>query len=194
MNSVSIEDRDNLLTVGLSYFSIKAIYDTDRRSGSPLVSKSGYPMIMVVLVVTDSTGMTGTIYDNISSNVSWKLEGIKKACGIKEEIYSQDIEAFNKNVLQGRGGYCSTVINKSQLYPDRMAIASYLPPDFHLIAKEDISNFAELRKSKSPVSSRYTENRPTVKFDASRSNKFSECEQSQSPDIKIDFNDDDVPF
>lgn len=127
-----------LLKPGLSFFSVKSIYDTDK-SGGPLLSKNGHPMITVVLSVTDSEGTTSSVYDNISSQFQWKIEGIKNACAIKSEIYSSEIEAFNKDSLLGKSGYCSTVIHKSQLYPDKMAIANYLPRDFGEIIRENIS-------------------------------------------------------
>jgi len=137
MNSTHVVvNNGGLLQAGLAYFSVKDVYDTNREN-RPLITKSGHPMITVALMVTDKNGITETIYDYISSNLTWKLEGIKKACGINEELYSSAIEVFNKNALLGKSGYCSIKESQSEQYPGRMGIATYLPPDFHLIVKKN---------------------------------------------------------
>ena len=102
----------------------------DRKEGLPLLSKKkpdgtgGNPMMMLVLKVTDSSGMTGKIITYLVNHVQWKIYEFCKSIG-HEEYYHEGL--LNPVILMDCTGRCEIKTERDHKGNERSVIVTFYP-------------------------------------------------------------------
>ena len=104
-------------------------YDFEVQEAEEKVSKTGNDMIELKMRVYDNEGQGRTIFDYLVSTDggAYKIRHFAYAVGLGESYERGELQASN---LHGCTGKAKVFIkkDKSGQYPDRNAIADYLPP------------------------------------------------------------------
>lgn len=124
------------LTPGEASFKVGAIFDT-KKDGSPLTTMDGTPKLTISLWVIDIDGNQGTVYDDITSRMAWKVKALLDAVNLSH-LYDPS-GMFNPDELKGCTGKCVIELKKSEGYPDRISVKRYIKPKV-VTAKIDYSH------------------------------------------------------
>jgi len=89
------------LAEGEAHFEIESATTTDEKTGQPLLSKKGNPMMKLVLKCSDKFGNSGRVFDYIVDTVIWKLDQLGSAIGL--DIYTP-AGILNPAILVGKKG------------------------------------------------------------------------------------------
>lgn len=92
------------LQEGPADFFIKKAYTS--KDGVPTLTKSGEPVLVIELEMTDCAGQTGLIWERVTAKRGWVLARIGEAIGL--DIYTKD-GLIDENILIGKSGACEIV-------------------------------------------------------------------------------------
>lgn len=115
---------NKLLTPGEAQFEIEHVWD--KKEGKPLTSKAGNPMIRLKLLVTDSQGETGTVWDYVLLNTPNKITALLNAIGKSEWVERLNEQNLNVLELAGEKGHCTLKNDHHETYGTRTVIGWYL--------------------------------------------------------------------
>ncbi len=122
----------SVLTPGDATFQVKNVHNKDK-NGENMRSSKGDDMIKVELLVKDSHGKSGMVYEYITSKMGWKLRALCKSIG-KENLYNKSGNMDVTQLKYGTGS-CSVKTHSSAGYDDKTVIDKF----YEGVAKNDPS-------------------------------------------------------
>lgn len=117
---------ETLLSKGPATFSVSKVYEYGR-DGHPLQTRAGHSYLKIELVATDCNGNNGVIYENLISNIGWKIKQFAESINCPD-LFKQG--SFNPQVLVGRRGTCELDIKPAENgYPEKTYIKKFAKND-----------------------------------------------------------------
>lgn len=115
LSDAEIELKRTGLSPGPATFEIKQAEEKP--------SKAGNPTIRLVLKVWDHEGREGTVFDYLSSTLSWRIKDFLKSVGLESLYESGEIEPYK---LTGLSGKAILFVQKDAQYGDSIKVKTYL--------------------------------------------------------------------
>jgi hypothetical protein len=112
------------LQEGPADFFIKKAYTS--KDGVPTLTKSGEPVLVIELQMTDCAGQTGLIWERVTAKRGWVLARIGEAIGL--DIYTKD-GLIDENILVGKAGTCEIMHSADKVDANKIytQIKRYIP-------------------------------------------------------------------
>jgi hypothetical protein len=118
-----LKPKSIILEEGKGHFLIDKVHTIHSKTGDPLRTLDGRPKITLQLLVTDTSGQKGIVYQDVTTAMPWLIKALADAVGIPA-LYSQG--GLDLVRIVGCEGECIIKTKSSPGYSDKTTVGQFL--------------------------------------------------------------------